>query len=141
MKESYFWSTIRKGLPEVHWTRIENTAVAGASDVNAAWHGKEAWVELKMMRGRQLEFRKSQLGWTARRLGTDARNVAVVARKDKLVMAWPGSIMFVKPARVTEKTVCIVPPTPALILTPPMQWVLLRDFLFEGGLQLAFNLI
>lgn len=139
MKESAFWRTIRIATPYVQWTRIENSAVAGASDVNGVWQGAEVWVELKMMRGKQLQFRQSQLGWTARRYKAGMRNIAVVARKDNKVMVWPGTVMFTKPTRVTKELVIINPAPAPFELVKPFNWGLLVDFLFNGGLQIALH--
>ena len=53
MLESGLWDTIQKNLgktPGLHMERIENLIGIGTPDVNLCYKGREAWVELKLLR-------------------------------------------------------------------------------------------
>ena len=46
--ESRLWKTLRDGLTDVHWTRIESWASPGVPDVNGCAEFGEFWIELKV---------------------------------------------------------------------------------------------
>jgi len=94
MRESAFWQLVKKNLsPAVHATRIENSAGAGQSDVNACRRGVEAWVELKIQHGNFLEFRSAQLQWIGARLRAGGR-VVVLAEHRGAVVLYHGGVCF-----------------------------------------------
>jgi len=86
MKESAFWSSVKKALDEndMHLSRVENSAGSGMSDVSACCNGKEVWIELKVFVGNRLHFRNSQFIWITKRLSVGGRVVVLTRKDDKL---------------------------------------------------------
>ena len=67
-KESLLWKQLRDNLPKVHWQRIETGITgAGVPDVNGCLDGKEVWVELQRVKGRQIGLRPMHIAWFATR--------------------------------------------------------------------------
>jgi hypothetical protein len=93
MKESAFWQQTKAGLdgPDVHLSRIENTAGTGISDVNMCCNGVEIFIELKMFHGTKLHFRMSQRSWIVRHLNCGGR---------VFVMARMGDVLYLYNAQV-----------------------------------------
>ena len=84
-KESLLWKQLRDNLPKVHWQRIETGITgAGVPDVNGCLDGKEVWVELKRVKGRQIGLRPMQIAWLATRTKYGGRGY-VLAKKDKTI--------------------------------------------------------
>jgi Holliday junction resolvase len=84
-KESLLWKQLRDNLPKVHWQRIETGLTgAGVPDVNGCLDGKEVWVELKRVKGRQIGLRPMQIAWLATRTKYGGR-CYVLAKKDKTI--------------------------------------------------------
>lgn len=135
MKESYLWQTLRKGLPRVHWTRVESTAGSGVPDVNGYVDGFELWLELKIMRGSLLEFRSSQIAWISRRLAERAANVFVLARKDDSLLLYPASIVKLEPHSYGEASVKIRPNEPLVMLHKPFPWGEMLRACYEYSLR------
>ena len=102
MKESGLWAGVKVGLsPFAHMSRIENTAGSGICDVNACSKGVEAWIELKMFKGRRLHFRNSQLNWILSR-AKQGGNVFVLARKDGDMLLWRADELLTNSVRKPE---------------------------------------
>jgi hypothetical protein len=59
--EYAIWSALRRGLPEVHWQRIEG--IRGVPDVTGCVAGREFWIEGKALRGNRLRFERGQVAW------------------------------------------------------------------------------
>ena len=50
--QAVFYDKLRKGMPMVHWQRIESGEIAqGIPDLNGCLLGREAWIELKIAAG------------------------------------------------------------------------------------------
>ncbi len=91
MTESDLWKSTREGIndPQVHWTRIENTVGTGQSDVHGLLSGVDAWIELKIFHGNQIDFRKSEVAWITRRTECGGRTWILARKKDTLLL-YPG---------------------------------------------------
>lgn len=148
MKESKFAEMLREKMPVKHWYRIENSAGAGIPDVSACHNGCESWLELKIMHGRKIIVRHSQMNWwLARAKARGPANCFVVALdaggklkiKSKYIKVWHTlSIlkgMTAPDADIREnsdnKSFFIVPPPPDFEIANPYDWDGLRDFLFR----------
>lgn len=135
MNESGFWHGFKKGLPDIDWTKIENSTGSGVPDLNGFYNGRDVWVELKIMSGNQLRFKQSQIGWITRRRAAGARNIFIVARKDKFLYVFNSEVVYLSPDRVdlATKSVFINPfksLEPMLTLMKPFNWRELREVLF-----------
>lgn len=124
--ESDFWKQLRKALidtcPGVHATRIENTAVAGVSDVTICFRGREVWTELKVMRRGRLKFRTSQKVWTPLRRAAGGRVFCLARDENAVVYLFHGEICAAEgDVRGLE----------ILSIKPPYQWKLLFGTLFS----------
>lgn len=66
MNESYLWKKInnlQKKQRLWHFTRIESATVRGIPDVNCVIDGKEFWLELKGIVGKNLGLSNYQINW------------------------------------------------------------------------------
>lgn len=136
MKESALWTQLRTKVLGVFWSRIESSAGGGIFDVNGmAEGGREAWIELKIMKGNRLEFQKTQVAWALRRLSMGAKNLFVIARKDNDLYVFHGSVTQRVPSKVYEKTVSIAPKDEDIICIyrKPFAWDDLKETVFGAN--------
>jgi hypothetical protein len=138
MKESKFWAEIKGAfakLPQpMYMHRIENGVGRGQPDVNICAGGKEIWLELKVMKGHQIEIRHSQMMWLRRRISMGMYNTFVVARHKDSICVWRGeTIHFFAPlkGRATDRTMVFKPPTPDFVVVAGKRWDALYHFLFS----------
>lgn len=86
--ECAFWESLKRGLsvhfPGIHLVRIENSVGGGIPDFSMAHRGHERWIELKIKRGRTIEFKGSQHAWIAQAIAA-GRKVAVMVREGDAV--------------------------------------------------------
>lgn len=64
MSEAKFCGLVKKSLPQVHWTRIENSVGSGMPDLNGCINGIEFWVELKLVLPAGVLLRPMQYAWS-----------------------------------------------------------------------------
>jgi hypothetical protein len=153
MKESEFWSqNVRKALPSpfeprilgahpMFLQRIENSSGRGQGDVNAGYMGREVWIELKVMRGNQIEIRFSQFEWARERIKSGLTNMFVMARHHNLVkvwryediIAWLSDAHSVAKGRLTKKSVVFVPPAPGVSAPVDRPWTTIREYIFGNS--------
>lgn len=139
MKESSFWHDLRTGIqalpkanrPFCH--RIENSAGIGQPDVNLAYRGAEVWLELKVMKGNQIEVRHSQFRWLRERMAMGLNNTFFVARHKGEIKVWRGNTIYgaTGPGRATDKSMIFAPPPADFIAAWPPDFHLLLLFLFD----------
>ena len=94
MKESEFWS--RDVKPMLHGMcvyRLENGVAKGMPDVSLAWAGRQAWLELKVMKGLRIEIRHSQFKWLYKRTAHNLFDTYYAARHDDLIKVWTSETM------------------------------------------------
>ena len=116
MKESEFWS--RDVKPMLHGMcvyRLENGVAKGMPDVSLAWAGRQAWLELKVMKGLRIEIRHSQFKWLYKRTAHNLFDTYYAARHDDLIKVWTSETMAgfnVRESahRETEDSIIFVPP-------------------------------
>lgn len=149
MKESAFWrDVVRPNLIRscdsvtypLHLQRIENGVGAGQADVNAVYMGTEIWIELKVMKGTQIEIRFSQILWAHSRHKANVSNMFVMALHKERVKVWRHSTLLnmgangstLNNGRVTKKSICFVPPCPDYEITITESWDGLKKFLFSS---------
>ena len=136
--ESTFWKLINKHLPaKCHVQRIETGSTGrGIPDVNQCHQGVECWVELKIVKGKQVKLSPEQIAWHFRRAragGTSwviARDKADGVRKGKYdrIYVWPSSCV----QGIFEKGIKC---EGAFIFEAPFDWVLFQTVLFGGGCE------
>jgi|TARA_R110002020_G_scaffold357801_1_gene570120 Holliday junction resolvase len=61
--ESRLWKTLRDGVTNVHWTRIESWSSPGVPDVNACADFGEFWIELKVIKNNRVKLSPHQIAW------------------------------------------------------------------------------
>jgi hypothetical protein len=104
VRESYFWQQVKAGLgsvPNVHMSRVENTAGSGISDVNVCVDGKEFWLELKMFHGEKLHFRTSQRAWISKHVACGG-SVFILARKEDTLILYKACTCLEAPHKVSK---------------------------------------
>jgi Holliday junction resolvase len=86
--ESRLWKTLRDGLTDVHWTRIESWAAPGVPDVNGCAEFGEFWIELKVIKNNRIKLSPHQIAWhTLRtRIGGRSYILAREAAKTPLIL-------------------------------------------------------
>jgi|TARA_R110002012_G_scaffold271673_5_gene456892 Holliday junction resolvase len=86
--ESRLWKTLRDGLTDVHWTRIESWASPGVPDVNGCAEFGEFWIELKVIKNNRIKLSPHQIAWhTLRtRIGGRSYILAREAAKTPLIL-------------------------------------------------------
>lgn len=88
MLEAKLWESLKRGFerfrPRLHCVRVENTAGSGIPDLTICHEGKESWVELKIKRGRKIEFRAAQHAWIAQGLAAGRRIFVLVRENDDI---------------------------------------------------------
>jgi hypothetical protein len=117
------WLPLRKGCPQVMWTRIENLVSTGIPDVNGVLNGSEAWLELKYVAsGFKIHFQPTQPPWIFRRALSGGR-VYVLARKGDVLYLYHGQ-------QIRELVVQGLRLQPVLRLAKPFDWYLLLSVVF-----------
>ena len=58
--ETKYWNTIKKNMPDIFWTRIENWAVPGVPDCYGCKDGVMFWVELKITKDKKVKLKDSK---------------------------------------------------------------------------------
>lgn len=141
MKESYFATQLKQNIADVQWTRIESSAGNGVPDVHVTWRGQEMWVELKIVHGRQIEIRASQINWLRIHLRHSMTNVRYLARDKSTILLLHPRIALGEPKRAVEGSSFFTIDSSAVLLSwsltgikPHAQrgfdWSAIRDGLF-----------
>ena len=86
--ESRLWKTLRDGLTDVHWTRIESWASPGVPDVNGCAEFGEFWIELKVIKNNRIKLSPQQIAWHTLRTRAGGRSfiLAREAAKTPLIL-------------------------------------------------------
>ena len=104
-RESSLWQLVRNNFKkDFLLTRIESVATAGVPDVYMTHKksGLDAWVELKIIRGKKPKFGAEQVAWILRHSNV-GKKIFILARKDNTIYLWSGK----KVLEVAEKGVDI----------------------------------
>ena len=62
-KESLFWKSLKNGINEAFWTRIENKVGGGIPDVFGCYKGASIWIELKQTKYYKVLLSPLQVAW------------------------------------------------------------------------------
>ena len=102
--ESRLWKTLRSGLPDVHWTRIESWSSPGVPDVNACTDFGEFWIELKVIKNNRVKLSPHQIAWhvTRARYGGRSYILAREAGRDPLHLFSGGEAKSLADQKITE---------------------------------------
>lgn len=120
MTESALYQKIKKALPLVHFTRIENSIGSGMFDVNACYVGQEFWIELKIDKGvndRNVLIRSSQYAWSTMRQRAGGKLLLLAYQERTRVIDIYKPPFLVTPTnkpevlRLTSGPFCSFPPT------------------------------
>lgn len=100
--EKILWSLLKKHLPDkCDFQRIETGSTGlGIPDLNVCHEGQDVWIELKIVKGRQVHLSPQQVAWHFRRWRAGgrtfilARDKADGVRKGKYdrIFIWPGNL-------------------------------------------------
>ena len=129
--EKTFWSLFKSHIPDgCDIQRIETGSTGrGIPDVNICYRGHECWVELKIIKGKQVGLMPEQVAWHYRR--TRAGGSTFVVARDKYdgprkgkgdtIHIWPGKdIVQLKEIGIT---------CPGHIFHAPFKWDLIMGVL------------
>ena len=86
--ESRLWKTLRDGVTDVHWTRIESWSSPGVPDVNCCASFGEFWIELKVTKSNRILLSPHQIAWHTLRSRHGGRSYILTreAAKDPLFL-------------------------------------------------------
>lgn len=82
--EKLLWKQLKDNTKHLnpHLQRIESGSTGqGIPDVNGCWNGQEAWIELKVVRGRKVLIEPMQVNWHRQRAKAGG-NVWILAEHD-----------------------------------------------------------
>ncbi len=119
MTEGWLWSKVKRGLEPllVHCARLEETASFGIPDVNCCCHGKEFWLELKIVREKRIQLRSSQVAWITSRCGYGGR-VFLLAKDDDRLLVISGTEVF----NLALENGYVGKITPLAVFNKPWNW-------------------
>ena len=90
--ETKFWHELKRITPQIKWTRIENTSVAGCPDLlGYNTFGHFFTVELKVTRGNRGTFSPHQIAFHV--LHPENSFILVQTRDPRSVKLYPGSVV------------------------------------------------
>jgi len=120
------YQSLRKATPTIHWTRIEAWAGVGIPDVNGAASFGEFWVENKVEHRKLLQaaslWRPPQIAWQTRR-STILPNVFNLVSRPRAEVVEIFSCVKLLDLVVKGQS------TPDLVLSAPVKWQILIDFI------------
>tara|TARA_R100000808_G_scaffold15950_1_gene36337 strand:- start:2026 stop:2421 length:396 start_codon:yes stop_codon:yes gene_type:complete len=61
--ESKLWKSLRDGITDIHWVRIESWSSPGVPDVNGCAEFGEFWIELKIIKNKRINLSPHQIAW------------------------------------------------------------------------------
>ena len=96
--ESKFYNELKRNTPQIRWTRIENTSVAGTPDLlgyNANHHFFT--VELKVTRSNSIRFSPHQIAFHK----LHPKNSFILAKR-----LGPGTVKLYEGSRIMELAAC-----------------------------------
>ena len=111
---------------EIHWTRIEAWAGVGIPDVNGAAPFGEFWLENKVEERKKMQpvslWRPNQIAWQTRRS-------AILPNVFNLVSRPRAEVVEIFSCAKLLDLVVKGQATPDLVLSAPVKWEILIDFL------------
>jgi len=123
MSESNFYHQLKKNLPHVIFTRIENRHGGGVPDVNCLCRAKEFWIELKVTKNNSVRISPTQVAWHTYRYANGGKSFFLVkSEKTKCIYLYNN-----EDARSLNKIG--LKHTPVLIISPRYDWQKLLDTL------------
>jgi hypothetical protein len=97
--ETKYWNTIKKNMPDIFWTRIENWAVPGVPDCYGCKDGVMFWVELKITKDKKVKLSPFQKAWHFNHSKQGGRSFIMLhSLAESLSCIFPSSIAVSHPA-------------------------------------------
>tara|TARA_R100000544_G_C2195299_1_gene43846 strand:- start:79 stop:510 length:432 start_codon:yes stop_codon:yes gene_type:complete len=97
--ETKYWNTIKKNMPDIFWTRIENWAVPGVPDCYGCKDGVMFWVELKITKDKKVKLSPFQKAWHFNHSKQGGRSFIMLhSLVESLSCIFPSSIAVSLPA-------------------------------------------
>ncbi len=86
--ESKLWKSLRDGITDIHWVRIESWSTPGVPDVNGCAETGEFWIELKIIKNKRVGLSPHQVAWhlTRSRYGGRSFILAREAARTPLIL-------------------------------------------------------
>jgi hypothetical protein len=81
--ESKLWKSLRDGVTDVHWTRIESWMSPGVPDVNGCAEFGEFWIELKVIKHNRVKLSPHQIAWHSIRTRKGGRSYILAKGEGK----------------------------------------------------------
>ena len=91
--ETKLWKLVKKNLPDIHWTRIENRVGQGIPDCYGIKDGISIWVELKVIHSKKIKLSPHQKSWNFTHSLKGGRNfIMATTLEDSLLYIFSGSV-------------------------------------------------
>ena len=131
MKETGLWTLIRQNI-RGHCQRVENAVGLGTPDVNCCYETFEVWIELKIVKGKQLYFEWTQIAWIKQRTHDKIMGrVLVMARDKDDIIAFNAKNLPTEKLRVKgKKAVISIEDIKHLRWSKPYNWKEIEDYIY-----------
>jgi len=102
--EARLWQALRKGVTDVHWTRIESWSSPGVPDLNCRALFGEFWIELKVTKNNRIKLSPHQIAWHLARSRVNGRSYILTREggRDPLVLFSGNQARSLKDNKVSE---------------------------------------
>lgn len=131
MNEKQFYQKVKLNLPQVYWTRIENSVGSGMFDLNGTYADREVWVELKEEYREGILIRPSQHAWSWAR-SKQAKNMWYLGffKNHNAITLYQAPVQHVQ---THERWLRVLDPADHII--DPINWKTLLNILFGSHPQ------
>lgn len=125
--ESRLWKSLRDGLTDIHWTRVESWASPGIPDVNGCAEFGEFWIELKVIKNNRIKLSPHQIAWHTLRTRAGGRSyiLAREAARTPLILFSGKQAKELHDKKINEIS-------PMASIDHPYDWANLRSALEKG---------
>lgn len=127
-KEKQIWGEMRKHIAarNLHLQRIESPMTGGGTaDVEGCYTGRQAWIELKMVRGHTINISDRQAEWHKKRAAAGGRSFVLAWNgKTQSLLLWEGH----QARRIREQGIAC---PPFAVFPCPIDWGALQGVIFH----------
>ena len=125
--ESRLWNSLRDGLTDIRWTRVESWASPGIPDVNGCAEFGEFWIELKVIKNNRIKLSPHQIAWHTLRTRAGGRSyiLAREAARTPLILFSGKQAKELHDKKINEIS-------PMASIDHPYDWANLRSALEKG---------
>ena len=129
-KESLFWKSLKNGVNEPFWTRIENRTGGGIPDVFGCYKGISIWIELKQTKYYKVLLSPLQVAWHFRYAKAGGTSYIFVKKQSESLLKSSLYLYRGKDSLIIAKKGLRY--LPLKTFPYPYNWIEIRDSLFSN---------